>query len=242
VKGLTIVAIGLAAWCVGSAQAAVIAFDNWNDGLLDGWSSTNATFPRPSGAAFGSISNSGAGTLMITAGDPGVGNPPREDLFFDTDNLLHDYRPWGGTTNIWALQFDFYSGYASALTNSNLSLYFMSGTNQAWFYDFSVVGPGWGIGYYANLNFADGWYTADERGSAAFLNDLTNVTEIGLALTYPTGWANQQFQIDNFRLMDAPIPEPETYAVLGFAFLSLGITFRRQLRRRWPFGPGTAAG
>jgi hypothetical protein len=63
-------------------------------------------------------------------------------------------------------------------------------------------------------------------GSETWANSIQNVEEIGIIISYQS-WGGQEYGIDNFELHN---PEPGTYAVLAFALVSLGVTFRGKLR------------
>jgi hypothetical protein len=47
-------------------------------------------------------------------------------------------------------------------------------------------------------------------------------------VTYLDGVAGQKYGVDNF-VRTFNVPEPETYAALGFALISICITFRRKI-------------
>ncbi len=63
-------------------------------------------------------------------------------------------------------------------------------------------------------------------GSESFADSLDNVEEMGIILSYQN-WGGQEYGIEDFELHN---PEPGTYAVLAFALVSLGVTFRGKLR------------
>ena len=215
--------------CAANAGAAVIVQDDWSSGL-DDWSATNSARTGP---AYGTLSNVG-GTLRITGGaaDPGV----KEDYIFENVELAgnRNYMNWGGGTGrVWAAQFSFYAG-AGGVSNvpSGLSVYFLSQGSYVWYYDITPV-EGWGF-YYANLIFSDGWYNTEGRNTEAyFLTDLTDVDEIGIMLRYQPNVANQIYGLDDFQLLDEPVPEPGTYAMAGTVFLAAGMVFRPRLRQMW---------
>lgn len=214
---------------VGWTVAAVIVQDDWASGL-DDWSATNSARTGP---AYGTLSNPG-GYLRITGGpaDPGV----KEDYIFENVELAgnKNYLNWGvGTGQVWAAQFNFYAA-AGGVSNvpSGLSVYFLSSDSYVWYYDITPV-EGWGF-YYANFIFSQGWYNTQGRNTEAyFLTDLGDVDEIGILLRYQPNLANQVYGLDNFQLLDEPVPEPGIYAMAGTVFLAAGIVFRSRLSAAW---------
>jgi hypothetical protein len=229
-KSAVAVCAGVLFVAVVGAPAAIITQNTWSvAGSLGGW--TNSGSP-----VFGTLSWQN-GVLRSTGGDPG--GSPKVDYIYDTDDLLGNYRafPAGAKTSVVeAIRFGF-SPTGGGFTNSTLQLYFVNGANEEWYYDMAVA-SGWNT-YYANLDFSSGWYTMDAGrfNSTYFFNDLTNVTQVGIVLNYPLFLTGQYYELDDFQLLDNPIPEPGTYAVLTFALLSLGITFRRRLKTRFSFLP-----
>lgn len=223
---IAIVCIGVLS--VLSAGAAVITQDTWTAaGSLDGWNATNVT---RNGASFGTLTNT-AGFLSITGGT-------------NTGDLEVDYiGETGGNlsgnmayTNVGAIQFSFLADANG--TNDlpgGLRVYFIStSTNIIWYYNITSVSAGWNT-YSANIGFGS-WYNTDGYNSQSYFDSsLLDVDEVGILLTYQGGVDYESYGIDNFQLLDAPIPEPETYVVLGFALLSLGVTFRRKLRDQLAF-------
>jgi hypothetical protein len=69
-----------------------------------------------------------------------------------------------------------------------------------------------------------GW--SNPLGDDTFANTFNNVYEMGVMIQY-AGGAGQNYGIDNYAMHN---PEPGTYAVLAFALVSLGVTFRGKLR------------
>jgi hypothetical protein len=226
---MALVSMGLLS--VLSASAAVITEDTWTAaGSLDGWSGTASPRP-PGGTAFATLTNT-AGFLSITGGT-NSGGPPEVDFIGEAGGNLAGNLAY---TNVGAIQFSF-------LANANgtndlpggLRVYFISSsTNITWYYDIPSVSAGWNT-YYANMNFS-GWYNTQGYFTESYFDSsLLDVDEVGIVLQYQGGVDNEIYGLDNFQLLDAPVPEPETYAVLGFALLSLGITFRRRLRDQLAF-------
>jgi hypothetical protein len=229
-KKSSVAVVGFWLASVLAASAGVIVSDTWPNPSLDGWAITNQNVGSP---PYGSIANAGAGSdyLRVTGGADPEGSI-YADYIGDTDTLVGDYIN-GFATRVWAIQFNFLAqGSGTNVLPYGLSVYFMSSTNY-WYYDITTVAAGWGV-YGANLILSQGWYpSSGSRNTETLFNqDLLNVDEVGILLTYNQNGGGQVYGLDDFQLLDTPVPEPETYAVLGFALLSLGITFRGQLKRR----------
>lgn len=215
--------------CIGilNSPAAIITQNTWSvSGSASGWTNSLTSF-----ATVGEV----GGALRMTGGDPA--GFPKLDSVYDTDDLIGNYLAFGANTSVvQAIRFKF-SPTGGAFTTNSLQLYFVNGANDPWYYDITGLAAGWNT-YYANLDYGSGlWYTSDgsRQANLYFTNDLANVTQVGIVLHYPAVLTGQYYELDDFELLDAPIPEPGTYAVLAFALLSLGITFRRQLSTRfWP--------
>lgn len=210
------------------ASGAVIAGDTF-DSNMDGWE-VRAPQDATSVAQAGSLgANSGVIRIEADSGD-------LQDyvLADSSDNELagsKDYVSMG----VRSVTFDFYAGAddggngAGVDIPADLRLYFVSAGSVTWYYDIDPT-AGWGsayFGYGANFYAYSGWYTDDLRSQALFFTDLTDVDEIGLEITYQA-WNDQIYGIDNFNLNDQPVPEPSTYAILGFTLLSLGLVLVRK--------------
>lgn len=225
-----IMGMGLA-WAL-AANAAVITEDTWTAaGSLDGWNATNSPRTVP-GPGFGTLTNT-AGFLSITGGT-NTGGPPEVDFIGEMGGNLSGNMAY---TNVGAIQFSFLADANG--TNDlpgGLQVYFMStSTNLVWYYDIPSVSAGWNT-YYANMSYGSGWYNTQGYSTESYFNSsLLDVDEVGIVLQYQGGVDYESYGLDNFQLLDAPIPEPETYVVLGFALLSLGVTFRRKLRDQLAF-------
>ena len=119
---------------------------------------------------------------------------------------------------------------------ADLRLYFVSAGSVEWYYDIDPT-AGWAgayFGYGANFAAYSGWYSETARDQSLFMGDLTDVDEIGLEITYQA-WDGQVYGIDDFNLNDQAVPEPETYAILGFTVLSLGLVLARKRRTLFAF-------
>jgi hypothetical protein len=200
-------------------RGAIIDEETWADGTVPPWTSTNS--PGRNAAPYGTL-NASAGWLQISGGSGQ--EALKEDYIYTSTDLIGNYRPYLGGTNVYSVFFDF---YASNGIPDNLSLYFRSGTNT-WYYDISTIYGGW-WNYGVYLNQAEGWYGS----SSTFLTDLNAVDEIGIVLLYQWNTGGQVYGLDDFQLSDyIPVPEPGTWTVLGFALTSLAMTARRFRRKR----------
>jgi hypothetical protein len=135
----------------------------------------------------------------------------------------------GNDQAVVQVTFDFFTDSNDGLDDypASLYFYFMSGTGSLWVFDVAsqLNGRGWNDGITVGLGGA-GWNNI--IGSETLLSTtLGNVAEMGILLTYEGTLAAQNYGIDNFALH---YPEPGTYAVLAFALLSLGVTFRSKLQ------------
>lgn len=216
---------------VAPAQAAIILTNNWEGGaegwnhrVSDGTPNTALTDPDVSGLGGGSDA------LRITGGNAGE---PHGSYVYNSTSLAGnlDYNALG----IVSLQFDF---YAASNTPAALELYFRhdsgGGSDTEWYFSISDLYTGWHT-YIVNFLTIDGWYNPDYGPGAQtdLLADLVDVDEIGLLLTYQPNVSGQIYGADNWYANDVYyIPEPETYAMLAFAFVSLAITFRKNLNEQ----------
>jgi hypothetical protein len=222
-----------------SAQGSILAQDTWEGGAEAGW---NIQAVPPAPLPIGSIGNpesvGGRNALGIHAS---TGAGISEDIVRTTDAAFTgNYLNYGGAGKVvTSVMFDFYSNtggnpfpYPAAL-----SLYFLyndGGSAWEWYYDFDVtlLDAGWGTGdndLSAALSFGAGWYTLNGQNTPdGFALSLTDVDRIGILVSYQPSQSGQVYGIDDFTL-DGVVPEPGTYAMLGFSLLSLGATFRRKL-------------
>jgi hypothetical protein len=112
------------------------------------------------------------------------------------------------------------------------SVYFLGNSGALWMLDLPTTE---GLhDFEANLLWGNWYDRSGTYGQTEFLADiLTTVTDVGYRLAYDatySGWAT--FGITDITLNDeilGYIPEPRTYAMLGMALVSLGVTFRRRL-------------
>lgn len=228
------------------AMAAVIVGNTWETGVQvwgiagDPGVANDGT-GSPTDGAYGSISQGsilGENALIITGG--GVSGVEIDYISADDDATAEiGYATYAATlgnmTPVQSVRFSFYDGEGLA-SDEDLRVYFYSDRGFTWFSDISS-GSGW-RDYGANFSTlsAGTWYSEDYDGigdEPDWLLDSVAVQEIGIYLRYLDGVAGQDFGIGYFQLNDelipTPVPEPETYAMLGFAMLSLCVTFRRKL-------------
>ncbi len=111
----------------------------------------------------------------------------------------------------------------------DVRVYMKGGTSGlTWYQSFSHVTEGWAW-HTVSFEYPDMW----EGGtSAQFLDDLTNVTAIGIFVGSPSLDAHE-YGLDSW--MYIYVPEPGTICMLAAAFLSLGIPFRKRLTSAFHF-------
>jgi len=158
-------------------------------------------------------------TAATTVGDPGIHQDSAIANSGASGGLLAGNQNYLGS----AVSFDFYGAQALA---SGLQLYFASaGSGRTWTHGVESLGAGWNDGQTVAMAWSSGW-TGGTEGQ--FNTDIADVDEIGFIVTYLDETAGQVWGWDNFR-KGTSVPEPGTYAMLGVALASLGITFRRKL-------------
>ncbi len=243
-KGTKLVLV-LAAGIVllGAAPGWAVSYveENWEGGNvwdIDGYGAASAS-GQLSYQTTGGPDGSGDAWLQII--DPGGISAGERDVIFDFQgsgslieaggsDLGSDY-PSGYGEGIVGITFDFYSDSGAVNPSPAVLAVYFYGASTYWryvIYDglFDPLDQGW------NTGLGTGWINGTGAGwqrmsgGADFSTAYASVSEIGIELTY-TGVDDETYGIDNFRLH---YPEPGTYAVLGFALLSLGVTFRGKVR------------
>jgi len=166
----------------------------------------------------------------ITLGGPGV---VVDRIFADGTGASAafangvDYTQHLGAPRAFFVTFDYYGSHVP----SGMQLYFSSSSNPSvtWYYDLSPrLQAGVWQNFFVQMSPSDAGWTG--IGPTPNMNlALADVDEIGFQITYRqiTG-INQFYEFDGFSRGYA-VPEPGTYAALGFALSSLGFTFRRKL-------------
>ena len=220
-----------------TTQAAVIVSNTWDDagdGLQE-WAID------PGHGSLSRESWGGDGFLRIDG--PADPQPTHADFVYSSgvdSGLIGDWSAMGADPGkeVRSIRFDFYADAGGAVDHPTaLRLYFQGGTDL-WYYSLDVesLSSGWNF-LYANINaespsnlYGGTWWT--EGAGLNWAADFGSVSEVGLWLAYQSGagYESQIYGIDNFELHDQIyIPEPGTWLMLGFAFLSMAVTFRKRL-------------
>ncbi|MDP6631392.1 MAG: hypothetical protein QGH29_10525 [Kiritimatiellia bacterium] len=217
----------------GAGMAATYVEDDWSE--TEGWTATAYGGHDAAGTVLDAGIVDGQAALQIDADAADAGLTDR--IFTDTDVATgtgtdltnYDFGADGGNA-VGAVDFITFEFYANANDGDDLPA-------ALYFYFESLAGSLWRLNIYSQLSNPGGWNDisvsmADAGwvnilgGEADLETTLLNVDDMGIMLTYE-GVANQEYGIDNYRMH---YPEPGTYAVLAFALLSLGVTFRGKLR------------
>jgi len=220
---LTVALYGTAA----TAAPILGAIDTWDAGT-DAYQITAAG----GSAAYGGLSN-GGGYLQVLGGAATVS--PFQDVIFDNLAANTLIAASGGNFGLaTSLRFDFLVDAGTGVPDA-LSIYFSDiGSGATWYFDINTAAliTGWNTDEGMDLDRALGWYrTTGVESDLTFATALASVDEVGWLLTYDFNEGGQIYGFDNLALDDETFntPEPEVYAMLGFALLSLGIAFRRDL-------------
>lgn len=232
--GIGVAAIMMA--CCWSVYGTAIVTEDFSGGIA-GWNIDNAA-DGSGGSPNGSLSD-GGGYLQVDSGAASI--IPLTDFVIDGGGTFAgDYTAGGlAVDGVRGISFDFYNPAATEI--NGLQIYLIAASGNVWLHPLVndiVTGGAWG-NYGANLdedslNAGTGeWFTTAGDDLATWQADLATITGIGFRMYYVNNTANQIYGIDNIIIQDDPyillVPEPQTYAMLGFAFLSLGVTFRRKL-------------
>lgn len=205
--------------CAGSVCAGPVLNDPeiWaNVPSLEGW--TNAL---PYGQETATLSNP-SNYLRITFAQQS-GQPQME-----TDTIYTEGGEHIGNYQIASLflRFDFYAEDVLPLSST---LYLHSAVRDTtWEYVFANTAVDTWTPHDVSFLYSPDW--SGLGGASEFWADLADIDRIGISVVrdWPNA-AQQDYGLDNWEYY--AIPEPNTFAVLTAAFLSLGLTFRRRLKR-----------
>lgn len=230
-------------FAVGTLQAAPYVEDTFDAGM-EGWESHN----EPAGLTYATVGNTdvdGDGDLDIEI-DVAIGDSGETDAFYldslaggllgsdgssGNDLTAYDFGAPEGVLDVGFITFDFWANADEAEPTEDyrpaaLEFYFVSGAGG---------GSEWRINIFDQLDTDSDWNDilislwsgfTQISGSETWETALTDIDEMGILISY-NDWTGQEYGLDNFQLHN---PEPGTYAVLAFALVSLGVTFRGKLR------------
>ncbi len=194
---------------------ATVYLETWDSGT-SGWQ-IKSEFE---GAAEGTLANS-SGYLSISASP---GSAVLTDIIFADSSADGSLIETHFSTQ--AIFFTFYSNMDPTYLYAYVKGTNVSGGDILWLNELSSTAGS----KYVQLGYdsGNGWENMLAASTLAdWTETLTKFDEVGIAIWYP-GDAGQEYGIDNFTI-DAMIPEPETWLMLGFALLSITITFRQQI-------------
>jgi hypothetical protein len=211
--------------CCVVAMGGVYTEDWGTPGNAAGWTSGTGILP---GDIFSGVVPSESGGALTTTFS--TANPNRGDRIYTTGVISGGINYTGD-----AVSFEY---YGTALP-SEFGLYFKGNAGSpVWYYDFKLVSintPTVNLSPTISFGSQTGWSLLS-GSSVNFFTDLMSVQEIGIELLWPASGVSTTYAIDHFVRGPAPlggggyaVPEPGTYAALGFAFASMGLTFRRRL-------------
>jgi hypothetical protein len=227
------------AWAVGAmlmsavaSQGAIYIYEEFFEGSDNGWAGNIVNEIGLSGATFTHDPGQGnPGDAMTVDATVGAGifvDRAYADSGSSGGNFAGnvDYTQYLSQPRSQFISFDFFN--YSLAAPSGLQVFFTSTSHAGALWVYNLGGPfssGWNSfsvpmaqdGNWVDLNFAPG----------SFASAIADVDEIGIRIQYRQNEANE-YRIDNFR-RGYEVPEPGTMAALGFAFASMGITFRRRL-------------
>lgn len=233
--------------CIVSAGVAV-ATPLIQDGVNETYAGWDVEPDEGTGAATGIIADGGGGgvtlggvqAIQISADTEGQLTPPTDVVFstdFDAGMTLDGLPMVYGDAGVTGLRMDFYAGEEGPPVA--LGFYFRSDDN-VWYYSvnatgmapetwasfsapFGQTGAGW-IGYEHDdaTNEATGF-----RDPGEFFTDLAAFDQLGVFVTYQPNLDGQVYGVANYGFV--PVPEPETYVVLGIALLSVAFVFRKRI-------------
>lgn len=186
----------------------------------------------PSGSATlvnnGSLANptTPAGSLVLSDGV--LGTPELDQVSLSTPgdpSGLIGTGDWVADSTDF-VQFDFYLDANAEAAGFNQLTFFFVGGGDTWYYQVDVSGQtadSWST-YSVPFGSSSGWTTTSID---PITTDMASVSSFGFEVSYVTG-ATQTYGFDNVR-RGFSVPEPETYAAIGFALVALAMAFRKQL-------------
>jgi hypothetical protein len=226
-----IAAVTVAVALGGIAHAGIIAEETFETaGDLRDWDlvpvvdpSGTATLTAPSG-----MLNPSTPAASLNLSDGVLGTPELDQVSISTPgdpSGLIGTGDWvsDGTDFV---QFDFYLDANADAAGFNQLTFFFVGGGDTWYYQVDVsgqTGGNWAT-YSVPFSGSTGWTTTSVD---PFTTDVASVSSFGFEVSYVTG-ATQTYGFDNVR-RGFTVPEPETYAAIGFALVALAMAFRKQL-------------
>ncbi|OGV67816.1 MAG: hypothetical protein A2283_22450 [Lentisphaerae bacterium RIFOXYA12_FULL_48_11] len=206
--------------------------ETWDSGTFaaSGWANQPGSPPSGGAQAVTTDSIGPETAVRIMFGDQGAGPYDFEDeKIYATasaqgGNFLGDFNAVDSDIQV---NFSFYADdYTTA--NNTLAMFFYSSTgNRTWKY--SLSGPAlidtW-YDYAVPMVWSGGW-TSPGAGQTEFLADLSDVDQLGIWVYRSADLPAQNYWLDDFSF-GLLVPEPSTYAMLAFTFLTMALTLRRK--------------
>lgn len=219
---------GMVVGVCASAHAGIIHEETWTTGAsLQDWQ-IDPVVGGPAASINPVVSGNPGGSLRVTEGDLGI---PEVDAVSVSGGAGAPFLgDWSTTADV--IKFDFYRQTGNNAIDPGLNFYFVGG-GVTWYYivDVSTQTDGTWATYNVPVDTSSGSpYGWTPSVPSTFSTDVANVTEIGFEIQYATGTVGgQTYGFDNVR-RGYSVPEPETYAAIGFALVALCMAFRRQLQ------------
>lgn len=216
------------------AQAGIIHQETWETGAsLQDWEIDPIIGGPGTGTLTPVAGGNPGGSLQVTEADLGV---PEVDAISVSGGagapFLGDWTQTHPVHHTDYISFDFFRDTGSDAIDPGLNFYFVGG-GVTWYYivDVSTQLDGSWATYTIPVDVFSGspagWTPSVP---STFSSDVMSVSEIGFELSYATGTlGGQLYAFDNVR-RGYLVPEPETYAAIGFALVALCMAFRRQLQ------------
>jgi hypothetical protein len=215
----------------GSVMGAITIYtpETWNTpGDLNGWTYAVGTPPNGGASSVNVVDPIGGHSAVRIAFAAQGFAAPEDEKVYAVEGSSSDR--FAGNEN-YALRNDYgirFNFYADDYTtpSDTLSAFFYSGTSgRTWQYAFN--GPAtidtW-YNYVAPMSYNANWFSVG-AGEAEFNTDLADVDQLGIWVMRSSDLGAQSYGLDDFEVF---VPEPETWAILAFTLLTLGITLRRK--------------